>query len=180
MTGIEIRHRKTCTRKRADGRCCDAGYQAHVWDARNNKRIRRTFPTRSAAKQWRQDAVVALRKGESPVPTVPTDAEIGPTVAEALDNLVAGMRDGTVLDRTGRRYRPATVRSYSEASRKYLKPAFGPHGLREVQRRDVQRLVDRMHADGLKGSTIRNKLDPLRVVYRRAVQDDEIDRSPVT
>jgi integrase len=35
-----------------------------------------------------------------------------------------------------------------------------------------------MHADGLSGSTIRNKLDPLRVVYRRAIPDDEITRHP--
>jgi integrase len=50
--------------------------------------------------------------------------------------------------------------------------------LGEVRRADVQRLVDRMHADGLAGSTIRNKLDPLRVVYRRALQDDELTRNP--
>ena len=42
----------------------------------------------------------------------------------------------------------------------------------------MQRVVDRMHADDLSGSTIRNKLDPLRVVYRRAMQDDEITRNP--
>lgn len=35
-----------------------------------------------------------------------------------------------------------------------------------------------MHAAGLSGSTIRNKLDPLRVVYRRALQDDEVVRNP--
>jgi len=48
------------------------------------------------------------------------------------------MRDGTVLDRSGRRYRPATIRSY---------------------------------AHGLSSSRIRDKLDPLRVVYRRAIQE---------
>jgi site-specific recombinase XerC len=44
----------------------------------------------------------------------------------------------------------------------------------------VQRLVDRMHAQGLGGSTIRNKLDPLRVVYRRALQDEDVTVSPMS
>ncbi|MDP9377274.1 MAG: hypothetical protein M3P40_06855 [Actinomycetota bacterium] len=52
------------------------------------------------------------------------------------------------------------------------------YGLGEVHRSDVQRLVDEMHAAGLAGSTVRNKLDPLRVVYRRAIQDDELVRNP--
>jgi site-specific recombinase XerC len=36
-----------------------------------------------------------------------------------------------------------------------------------------------MLADGLAGSAIRNKLDPLRVVYRRAIQHDEVTRTPL-
>src|SRR4051812_6714690 len=175
MIGIDVRHKKACTTRREDGRCCDATYQAHVFDARTGKRLRKTFANRTAAKIWRQDAIVAIRNGEA--------AKLAPasrTVDEALDALLDGMKGSTVLDRSGRRYRPATIRSYSEAAERYLKPALGRLRLSEVQRRDVQRLIDRMHADGLKGSTIRNKLDPLRVLYRRAMQDDEIDRSPVT
>ena len=42
----------------------------------------------------------------------------------------------------------------------------------------MQRLVDDMHAAGLAASTVRNKRDPLRVVYRRASQDDEVTRNP--
>lgn len=175
MTGIDIRHRKGCDRKRDDGKCCNAGFQAHVWDARTGKRIRKTFPTRSAARLWRQDAIVALRKGEAAV----TPAH-GRTITDALDALLAGMRDGTVLDRSGRRYRPGTIRAYREATEGYLKPALGRHRLAEVRRADVQRLIDRMHADnGLAGSTIRNKLDPLRVAYRRAIQDEEVTRAPL-
>ena len=36
-----------------------------------------------------------------------------------------------------------------------------------------------MHAAGLSGSTVRNKLDPLRVAYRRALQDETVTRNPV-
>jgi integrase len=88
------------------------------------------------------------------------------------------MRDGTVLDRSGHRYKPATVRSYEQAVRKHLEPVLGPRRLHEVHRRDVQRLVDQLRADGLKPSTVHNKLDPLRVMFRRAVEDDTLTVDP--
>src|SRR5690349_5919997 len=43
--GIEVRTAK-------DGR---KSYRASVWSARDQKRIRKTFPTLAAAKAWRQD-----------------------------------------------------------------------------------------------------------------------------
>ena len=96
-------------RLRPDRRPCDARptYQAHVFDKRTGKQIRKTFPTKTAAKLWRQDALVALRRGEL-TRAARGRAHVGP----ALDELVAGMRDGTVLDRSGRRYRPSTIRNY--------------------------------------------------------------------
>lgn len=135
--GIDVRHRSACPGPRADGRCCAPGYRAEVYDHRAGKKVRRTFATRTAAKLWRQDALVALRQGNLTAVT-PT----GRTVAAALDQLLDGMRDGTVLDRSGRRYRPATIRSYHEAIRKYLAPKLGHLRLGEVRRADVQRVVD--------------------------------------
>jgi integrase len=171
--GFEVRHRKSCPAPRADGKCCKASFQAYVYDKRAGKILRKTFPTLTAAKQWRRDAIHALEHGDT--------ATLNPskrTVADALDALTTGMEDCTVLDRSGRRYRPATVRSYRQASKTYLTPALGHLRLGEVQRGDVQRMVDKLHAKGMSGSTIRNKLDPLRVVYRRALQDDEVGRNP--
>lgn len=61
--GVSVRHSKGCSEP-TSGRCgCTPTYQAHVFDARSGKRIRKTFPTRAAAKLWRQDAVVAVRSG---------------------------------------------------------------------------------------------------------------------
>jgi integrase len=171
--GIDVRHRKGCPGARADGKCCTPTFQAHVFDKRTERRIRKTFASKTAAKQWRRDAIHALAQGD--LAAVTPSAR---TVAQALDELVAGMEDGTVLDRSGRRYRPATIRSYRQAGETYLKPRLGHLKLGEVHRTDVQKVVDRMHRDGLSGSTIRNKLDPLRVIYRRALQDDEVSRSP--
>jgi hypothetical protein len=52
-------------------------------------------------------------------------------------------------------------------------PALGDRRLSEVQRRDVQDLADRLTAEGLSTSTVQNTLDPLRVIFRRAIRREE-------
>jgi integrase len=173
MTGIDVRHRKTCEQRRDDGKCCGASFQAHVFDKRSGKRIRKTFETKTAARLWRQDAIAALHRGEFAAVT-PSSR----TVVQALEDMIDGMKAGRVLDRSGRRYRPATVRSYEQAANRVLGPALGHLRLSEVRRGDVQRVVDRLHEKGMSGSTVRNKLDPLRVVFRRAMQDEEVMHNP--
>lgn len=156
------------------GRCtCTPTYRATAYDARTGRRVHKTFATRSAAKLWRQDAIVALRAGTLRAATPTTQ-----TLAEALDALIAGMTDETILDRSGKSYKPATIRSYEQATRGYLKPRLGTRCLTDIHRRDVQALVDRLRADGLSAGTIHNKLDPLRVVYRRAIRDDVVIANP--
>jgi integrase len=44
----------------------------------------------------------------------------------------------------------------------------------------VQDLADRLYADGLDPRTIKNTLDPLRSIYRRAVNRDEVAINPTT
>lgn len=172
--GIDVRHRQHCPGPRHDARgrwqCCSPGYQAQYFDKRAGKPFRKTFDSLSTAKQWRSDAIKALESGE----VVRTTSR---TVGQALDELVTGMGSGAILDRSGRRYKPATVRSYEQAARTYLKP-LAKLKLSEVRRADVQRIVGKMTAAGLSGSTVRNKLDPLRVVYRRALNAEEVNRNP--
>ena len=61
--GIQLRHSRRCLAK-AGGACsCTPSYQAQVWSPRDHKPIRRTFPSLSAAKAWRQESQVALRRG---------------------------------------------------------------------------------------------------------------------
>lgn len=50
--------------------------------------------------------------------------------------------------------------------------------LADVQRRDVQRLADELLAEGRSPSTIRNALMPLRVIYRRALEDGDVAVNP--
>jgi hypothetical protein len=59
-TGICQRHGLKCNGK---GRC-DCPWQASVYSQRDGKKIRQTFPTRAAAKAWREDKLGAVKRGE--------------------------------------------------------------------------------------------------------------------
>jgi len=146
-----------------------------VWDPKAGAKGRwingPTFTTPAEARNWRQDNLVAVRRGEVRAPTPMT-------VADAAAALIAGMTDGTYLDRSGKAYKPATARSYEQALRSYVLPALGHQRLSAVRRRDVQAFVDGMRADGLAAATIANKLDPVRVIFRRALRDDLVAVDP--
>jgi integrase len=158
-TGIRQRHGLRCNGKAR----CDCPWQASVYSQRDGKKIRQAFPTRAAAKAWREDKLGAVKRGELRVPT-------STTVREAAAAFIDGARDGSIPTRTGRRYKPATVRGYDEALNLRVLPALGARRLSDVDSGDVQDLADRLTGEGLSASTVHNTLDPLRVIYRRAIR----------
>jgi integrase len=169
--GIRRRHSSGC-RSRDGGRCtCRAGWEAFVFSARDGRKIRRTFPTLAAAKTWRADALSGVRRGTVRAPVLTT-------VRQAAEALVEGMRSGLVRTRSGDVYKPSAIRSYEAALRVHVLPELGALRLADVQRRDVQRLADALLAGGRDPSTIRNALMPLRVVYRRALEDGDVVVNP--
>jgi len=172
--GIRARHSRSCRNlpKNGGGRCnCDPSYEAFVYIRREGRKLRRTFPTQAAAKAWRADALSASSRGQLRSPTTIT-------VRTAADELLAGMRDGSIPTRSGARYKPSAVRSYAEALRLRLLPVVGDARLSDVRRADVQDLADRLTAEGLSASTVQNTLDPLRVIYRRAIRRDLVAIDP--
>ena len=62
-TGIDVRHTRSCAVRSGRDCNCNPTYQANVYDARAKRLIRKTFPTFTGARNWRQDALVALRGG---------------------------------------------------------------------------------------------------------------------
>jgi hypothetical protein len=72
--GIETRHAPSCpAADDGDARCkCRPSYRAHVWSAREKRRIRKSFSMLAAAKAWRADTEVALRRGTMRAPTATT------------------------------------------------------------------------------------------------------------
>jgi integrase len=102
------------------------------------------------------------------------------TIREAGEALIEGMKSGAVRTRKGTVYKPSAIRSYEAALKDRVHPELGPLRVSEVQRRDVQRLADEMLAEKKDASTIRNALMPLRVIYRRALEDGDVAENPTT
>jgi hypothetical protein len=108
-TGIRERHARTCSAPA--GRCsCSPAFEAWVWSRRDERKIRRTFPTIAAAKAWRADATVGLARGTMRAPSATT-------VRQAAVAWLAGAKDGTVRTRSGDRYKPSAIRGYEQALR---------------------------------------------------------------
>jgi len=171
--GIDARHAKACA-SRAAGSCgCKPTYQAHVFDARSGRRIRKTFPTLSAAKKWRQEASVALRNG-----TLQTSD--GRTVRDVGVDWLEAARQGQIRNKSGLPYKPASLRTYELCLRLRIYPAIGGAKFTSIRRVDLQDLVDRLSAEGSDPTTIQCSLMPLRAMYRRALSRGEVTINPTT
>ena len=169
--GIEVRHTSSCA-SRGGKRCdCEPRYRGHVKDAGGRKIRSPWTPSKAEAIAWRQEAVIALRQGRLRPPS-PT------TVKDAGDALVLGMRTGAVLDRSGKPYKPKTIRTYEHALVTYVYPLLGHRKVSSLKRGDIQGFIEAMRATGASPSTIHNRLDPLRVIVRRAIDNDEMMVDP--
>jgi integrase len=103
------------------------------------------------------------------------------TLRQAADEWLEGAKAGAITKkRDGQAYKPSTLRGYEQALRDYLLPALGGARLSEIRRVDLQDFADRLRADGLDASTIRNTIAPLRVVFRRALARGEIAVNPTS
>jgi len=186
-TGIRKRHSRGC-RSRDGGACnCEPSFEAWVWSKRagpdgKGGKLSKTFPTYAAAKGWREDAAPAVRKGKLRRST-------RKTVRQSAEELLAGMRDGSIRSKRKRPYKPATIRSYERAlgllpeqrekAPQRLLAALGDVPLSELDRHVVQEYVERQLSAGWDPSTVHNLLDPLRVIYRRARKRDEVAIDPL-
>lgn len=174
--GIEVRHTKVCPAAESgaeNARCrCSPSYRAAIFDKGTGRKIKRTFPTVGAAKRWRQDAIVALRNGKL------DDARRTPTVREACDEWAAAARAGVVTTRSGDHYKPAAIRAYEQSLRLRVLDRIGDAQVHTVRRVHLQALVDDLVADGHAPATVVGAITPLRVVFSRARQNEEIEVLP--
>jgi integrase len=102
----------------------------------------------------------------------------GVTLREAADEWLGAAEAGIIRNRSGDVYKPSVLRGYEQSFRARLLPALGGAKLGDIRRSDVQRLVNRMMADGVGASTVRNSLMPLRAIYRQALALDEVAVNP--
>src|SRR5690348_11814329 len=168
-TGVSKRHHRECPSRRG-GRCgrpCHPTYQAGVFNARTGKKQTKSFPTEAAARGWRSDALSIARKGGLQEPAR------GPLRAGAPE-WPEKARAGEILTRSHQPYKPGVLREWERSLNLHVLPDLGGQKVSAVRRRDVQALVDRLTASGLSGSTVRNAVNALKVIYRRALENDDI------
>ena len=169
--GIRKLHSAGCPAK-GGGRCsCRAGYEASVFSKRDGKKIRKTFPTKAAAKSWRSNALTALERGGLRV-TKPT------TLRDAWGAWYEGAKAGTITNRSGDPFKPPALRSYEKAMRSRVLPELGDRKLADIHQPDLQEFADGLLSAGLNPSTIQVTLNPLRAIYRRAISRGEIAANP--
>lgn len=75
------------------------------------------------------------------------------------------------------RSRPKTLATNAMAARDHINPAIGTLRIRQLELRDVQRMVDRMTAAGLAPKTVRNTVSILRTILTQAMREGVVDRN---
>ena len=144
-----------------------------VYSKRDGKKIRKTFPTKAAAVAWRDDSLSAVRQRRMQAPT-------GQTLRQAAAAWLQGARAGLIRTRGGDPYKPATIRSYDQTLELRVLPELGSKRLSEITRNELQDLADALVAEQRSASTITTALLPVRAIYRRAMQRNEIAVNPTT
>jgi integrase len=182
--GITIRHRVGCPATRdASARCrCSPAYRAGAWIADPavpgaGRKVERTFADIDSALVWRSQVITQVRRdgGASLRP-----GGAAPTVREAGDALLAGMESGAVRKRGGGTYRPGVVRAYRHALALRVYPALGGRRIDAVGQIDLLEFVEVLQAAGLAPSSVRNAIDPLRVLFRRAAARGVVSANPTS
>jgi integrase len=171
--GVRVRHGRACPAPDGGSCKCKPSYEAAVWSIRDGRKLRKTFPTLSAARAWRHDASTAVRRGAMRA-AAPTRLD------EAWAAWIEGARDGTIRTRSGDVFKPSTLSGYEHAMTTRVLRELGARRLADLSRLDLQDFADRMVAAGLDASTIRNALLPVRAVCRRAVARGDLPSNPTS
>jgi integrase len=144
------------TRRDRNGR---ERHRGVVYDGRTKQAIRGPWSASlAAARAWRTDALDRLAKG-----TLSGDRR--PTVRKAMTTFLRGIEDGSIHNRSRRRYKPSVVRDYKRDLGRRIDPLLGPRYLREIQLPDVQLVADTLSGRGLSASSVRNSIMALRALY---------------
>ena len=168
-TGIETRsNAKGVKRYRGVVYSKETGKQSGPWGSN------------AEAKAWRSKALGEIEAGTIVKPSAKT-------LREAWEDFIAAAEAGTAVSRSRKPFKPATLRGYRRGWAK-IDPELGAHKLSAIKRADVQAMIDTWATKGMldkdgkrksvSPSTIRNTLDPLRVIYRRAIQRDQVAVDP--
>ena len=116
-----------------------------MWSKRDDKKIRKSFPTLAAARGWRTDAAKQVKDKRLRAPSPRT-------LRQEVDEWLAGVRDGRIHNKRRRPYKPAVIRNYEAALRLRVLPELGGRKLADVDLADLIELQEQLQGDGCSAS----------------------------
>jgi integrase len=169
---VFARHKTGCAVERDSDCTCTPTYWGKAWDSAAGKRRKtRFFSTASAARKAKADLEVHLSSGDAPV-----NSRL--RVDRAIDAFLAGTRDGSVLNKNGRPYKPSAIRTLAGALEGPLSQAIGTKRLQDVRRGDLQRLLIDQLTPTHSGSSVRRVVNSIRSLYTWAQDREHADHDP--
>lgn len=169
--GIRKRHTKQCLARTGRACRCDGGYEASVYSERDGKKLYKTFQREAEARSWRADTKRSLDRGSLRAPG-------SRTIREAGEAWLAGAERGEIRNRSGRPFKPSSLRGYRQSFIDRIVPAVGHVKVAALTTSDLQVLVDQWQTEGHAASTVRNTLRPLQAIYRRARAREGVPVNP--
>lgn len=157
MEGIEVRETGKGPR-----------YRGTAWDARNNRRLKGPWGSHREATAWRRSILSDIERSGT-VESV--------TVRAAAIEFKAGIRDGSIRSRSGRQYKPSTVRGYERAL-DLFETDYGARTLSSLKVPEMQRMVDALVRDGVDPSTLHRHITGLRAMVAWASTRGFIEHDP--
>jgi hypothetical protein len=100
------------------------------------------------------------------------------TVAEVADEFIDAAEAGRALNRSGRPYMPSALRDLRGILEYHVGLDLGEMPLRDIRRRHVQALVDRLGAERLSESRIRSVVSAVRALYGYAIERRYVEFNP--
>ena len=176
--GVQERHQLRCA-SREDGRCnCARSYRAAIYDRRTKRYAYSGWSRDSgAAAKWRAQA---LRELDAQIASGQSPAATSELLCDLWADWHVGAASGAISNRSGQRYKPLALDSYERAWRLHVEPEFGDRRIATITRKELQAWVDGKAAAGMPRSSINNAVDPLRVLFRRALRRSVVATNPTT
>jgi integrase len=162
-TGIYKRHAKSCGSRDGSACGCKPSWQAQAFDSRNNRRLTKTFDTKTEATAWREAQRVGIRDGST---HVVTSAKVQ-TLGEAMAEWASAAKAGTARKRNRETFAPSSIVAVEQNWRLRLKDVFADRWIDRLSLTELQEFVDGLEADEVNPGTIESTVLVLRVIYRR-------------
>ena len=164
--------KRTGSRDGIEWRTDARGRRAYRWviNSKAGKQQGDWGPSHAEAKSGRAKAQTELATGAGARPSALT-------LRDYWTAFIQEAKAGTATSRWREPFKPSTLRGYERGWAK-VDPELGAHRLTDIRKRDIQAMLDRWAVGGIAPSTIRNALDPLRTLYRRALARDLVPVDP--